>query len=61
MERNNNYIEMMEKTDNNTIHLTKQENRKIKSKEFKNINFILNNHANIAKYSWEVDGKRVLL
>ena len=61
MEKKSNYIEMMEKTDNHIIHMTKQENRKIKSKEFKNINFILNNHTNVAKYTWEEDGKRVFL
>ncbi len=59
MERNNDYIEMIEKTDNNKIHMTKEENRKIKPKEFKNVNFVLNNHTHVARYTWEVEGEKV--
>ena len=61
MEGKNNYIEMTEKSDNNKHHMTKEENRKIKPREFKNIKFILNNQTSIAKYSWESDGEKVSL
>ena len=30
MKGNNDYIEMIEKTDNNKLHMTREENRKIK-------------------------------
>ena len=61
MERNNDYIEMIEKTDKNKIHMTKEENRKIKPREFYKINFMLNSQSNVAKYSWESDGEKVNL
>jgi len=59
MERNNDYIEMIDKTDNNKIHMTKEENRKIKPKELHKINLIFKSQSNIAKYSWESDGEKV--
>ena len=54
-------IELQETTDNNSIRLTKEENRKIIPREVANLQFILNNFTQLSKYSWEVDGQRVKL
>lgn len=59
MDRKKDYIEMTEKTDNHKLHMTKEENRKIKPKELRNVNFILNNHTHVARYTWEVEGEKV--
>jgi hypothetical protein len=34
--------------------------RKIIPKEVRNLNFVLKNYPNVSKYSWEVDGERVI-
>ena len=54
-------IELQETTDNNSIRLTKEENRKIIPREVANLQFILNNFTQLSKYCWEVDGQRVKL
>jgi hypothetical protein len=52
-------IELKDRFDENQVHLTQE--RKIIPKEVKNLHYVLKNYTNLNKYSWKVDGERVIL
>jgi hypothetical protein len=52
-------IELKDKCEDNHIHLTPEQERRIVPKEVKNLHYVLNNYPHINKYSWEIDGERV--
>ncbi len=59
-EKKNDMIELQETTDNQSLRMTSEEERKIISKEYKNLKYVLNNSTTLMKYSWEIDGNRVI-
>ena len=58
--KNNHAIELKEKVDEMQFHPTNEEERKIIPKEVKNLKFVIKNYPAVNKYSWEVDGERVI-
>lgn len=54
-----NYIELKEKTDEQTKHLTSEDYKKFKPREIILFDYHLKNNSEINKYSWEKDGFRV--
>lgn len=56
-----NYIELKEITDLKTLHFTSENYRKNKPKEIILYEYILNNDTKKNKYSWENDGREVIL
>jgi hypothetical protein len=52
-------IELQDKNDKKTLRMTSEENRMRLSKEFKNLQNVLNNFSSVNKYSWSVDGEKV--
>lgn len=56
---NANSIELQDKGEVSRIHITPEENRKVISREMKNLQYILSGDSKITKYSWESDGEKV--
>jgi hypothetical protein len=52
-------IELQDKNEKKTLRMTSEENRMRLSKEFKNLQNVLNNFSSVNKYSWSVDGEKV--
>lgn len=56
-----NYIELKEKTDDQTKHPTSEDLKKYKPREIILFDYHLKNSSEINKYSWEKDGAKVYL
>ena len=54
-----NYIELKEKTDEQTKHPTTEDFKKCKPKEIVLFNYYVKNSNFFIKYSWEKDGRQV--
>lgn len=53
-------IELQEIETTTEQRMTAEADRKIISKEYKNLQYFLENNQNVKKYSWDVDGAKIL-